>query len=69
MVTHFHGKQYNYLEPDLCNLAILQDVVIEDNQRSKKETKMFLQAQECLFQDDIEQSNCPICLENIFEDE
>ena len=59
-ISHYHNKQFSYFEPDLCQLAILSDAYIENC------SSVFLEAQECLFQDYMEQVNCPICLEDIF---
>lgn len=43
------------------------DTYIEHNEND--EQKIFLEAQEILFQDDLDQNQCPICLEDIYEKE
>lgn len=43
------------------------DTYIEHNEND--EQKIFLEAQEILFQDDLDQKQCPICLEDIYETE
>lgn len=68
-VDQFHGKKFNFIEPEECRLSILMDAYIE-NRRTAGSTNIFdkltLEAQECLFEDDMDQVNCPICLENLF---
>ena len=68
-VDTFHGKRFNFIEPEECQFSILMDAYIEN--RKPKQGNIFdkktLEAQECLFEDDLEQINCPICLENLFE--
>lgn len=71
-VQAFHGKKFNSIEPEECLVSILTDAYIENrkpNLTSKGTIfdKASLEAQECLFEDDLEQINCPICLENLFQ--
>jgi len=68
-VDAYHGKQFNFIEPEVCQVSILIDAYIE-NRKPKSENifdKVSLEAQECLFEDDLDQGNCPICLENLFD--
>ena len=70
-IQEFHQKKYNSMEPDLCEVYILDQVTFDDAQNTEK-TEHSSQistsgglSPEILFeeQDQQEQSNCPICLE------
>lgn len=63
-MSHYHNKQFNFVEPDICKLSILKDASLETEKPRKQESD----ARECLFEDHMEQINCPICLEDIFTD-
>ena len=47
-------------------MSILKDSAVNNNSKDEKAI-IYGEPQDCLFQDDLGQKNCPICLEDIFQ--
>lgn len=50
-VSHYHNKQFNFIEPDVCKLSILKNAYLDIDKPRVKDDE---QPQECLFEDHME---------------